>query len=74
MTIVLCDYPCEKEMFCTLYSGKVTDWSNGSSHKNAGSDLIRGEALGRPACNSCSEEQCWFPTLIEPIHIFVLDW
>ena len=63
MTIILCDYTCGKESLDTLYSGKVTDPANGSSHNNAGSALIRCEALGRPACNSSCEEQRWFPTL-----------
>ena len=58
MKCILCDYPCVKDTLDTLYSnGKVTDLANGSGHKNAGSALIRCEALGQPACNSCSEEQ-----------------
>ena len=65
MSIILCDYTCGKEILDTLCKCKVTDLANGSSHNNAGSALIRREALGRPAYNSSSEEQCWFPTLIQ---------
>ena len=61
MKIIICDYPCGKEILDTLY--RVTDLANGSSHNNAGSALIRCEALGWPACNSCSEKQRWFTTL-----------
>ena len=35
---------------------------SGSSQNNAGSALICCEALGRPACNYCSEEQRCHPT------------
>ena len=63
MTIILGDYPCGKEILHILFKCNVTDSANGSSHNNAGSALIRCEALGRPACNSSSEEQRWFPTL-----------
>ena len=63
MTIILCDYPCGKEMLDMLYKLTVTNSANGSGHNNAGSALIRREALGRPACNSCSEEQLWIHTL-----------
>ena len=61
MIIILGDYPCGKEILHILYSGKVTDLANGSSHNNAGFALIRREVLGQPACNSCSEEQRFVP-------------
>ena len=70
MTSICGDYPCGEEILDILYNCKVTDSANGSSHNNAGSALIRCEALGRPACNSSSEEQCWFPTLGQ----FLLLW
>ena len=62
MTIILGDYPCGNQILEILYSGKVTDLANGSSHNNVGSALIRHDALGQPVCNSSSEQQLWFPT------------
>ena len=52
------DYPCEKEVSDNVHRGKLPDSANGSSQNNAGSSLIRCQALGRPAWNSLSEEQC----------------
>ena len=63
MILILCDYPCWKEVSDTVHSGKVPDSANGSSQNNANSFLICCDALGRPAWNSHSEEQCWHPIL-----------
>ena len=49
LALVLCDYPCGKDILDIMYSGSVTDLTNGSSHKNAGFTLIYHEPLGRQA-------------------------
>ena len=51
------DYPCGKKVSENVHTGKVPDSANGSSQNNAGSSLIRCQALRRPAWNSLSEEQ-----------------
>ena len=51
------DYPCEKEVSDNVHRGKLPDSTNGSSQNNAGSSLIRCQALGTPASNSLSDEQ-----------------
>ena len=63
------DYPCGKEVSDNVHRGKLPDSANGSSQNNAGSSLIRCQALGRPAWNSLSEEQRWCPTLSIFIHL-----
>ena len=51
------DYSCGKMVSDNVYSDKVPDSANGSSQNNAGSFIIRCQALGGPAWNSLSEEQ-----------------
>ena len=62
MILMLCDYPCGKDVSDNVYKCKVPDSANGCSQYNAGSSLIFCEALGRPSWNSHFEEQRWHPT------------
>ena len=63
MILILCYCASGKEVSDSLQSGKVPDSANVISQINVSSYLIRCQALGRPAWNSHSEEQCWHPTL-----------
>ena len=64
MIHILCDYPRGKEVSDLVYSAKVPDSANLRSQNNAGSSLIRCQALGLPAWNSFSEEKRWHLTLV----------
>ena len=35
MTIILCDYPCARDILDIVWNGSVTNSTNGSSHNNA---------------------------------------
>ena len=79
MILILCDYPCGKEVSENVHSGKVPDSANESSNKTAGSSLIGCEALGRPAWNTHSKEQRCYQPLIPffnpfrwPVHALFL--
>ena len=63
MLLIICDFLCGKGVLDNLYSGRVQGSANGTSQNNAGFCLDRCEGLGRPVCNSYSEEQQWHPTL-----------
>ena len=62
MILIICDYPCGKEVSDKVYSGKVPDSAYESSKNNAGFSSICYQALRRPAWNFHSEEQRWHPT------------
>ena len=60
--------PSSLDIVC---SGTLTYLVNGSSHNKTGSSLIRRNTRDRQACNSCSEEQRQYPTLVKWLYLSV---
>ena len=61
--LILCDYPCGKEVSDNVSSGKVPGSANAMGAVKTMQTLISFVVrLCRPAWNSHSEEQRWQPT------------